>query len=94
MNNMDFFKVVNIYIEATLKSSLCSTQDLGATCIMHVKEERLQITSFGQIGKINYMTRCQQAIMTWHRLFYNPTMVVIINRQVLHFQADGYQLNI
>ena len=46
MNNMDFFKSGNIYIEASLKSSLFSTQELGATGIMHIKEERPLIISF------------------------------------------------
>ena len=59
---MDFFLSGSIYIEASLKSSLCSTQDLGATGIMNIKEERLQIISVEQIRKINYMTRCQQQL--------------------------------
>ena len=46
MNNLDFFKGCNIYIEASLKSSLFSTQELGATGIMHIKEERPLIISF------------------------------------------------
>ena len=74
-------------METSLKSSLCSVQDLGATGNMDIREKYLPIFSFEQIRKINYMTRCQQAIMIWHRLFYNPTMVVIINRQVLHLQV-------
>ena len=59
---MDFFKSGSIYIEASLKPSLCSAQDLGATGIMHIKEERLQFISFEQIRKINYMTRCRQQL--------------------------------
>ena len=46
MNNMDFFKIGSIYIEANLKPSLCSAQDLGTTGDMDIREKNLQILSF------------------------------------------------
>ena len=46
MNNMDFFLSGSIYIEASLKPSLCSAQDLGATGNMDIREKNLQILSF------------------------------------------------
>ena len=45
MNNTDFFKVV-IYIEVSLKSSLCSAQDLGAIGNMDMRERNLQNSQF------------------------------------------------
>ena len=46
MNNMDFFKSGSIYIEASLKPSLCSAQDLGATGNMDIREKYLRILGF------------------------------------------------
>ena len=46
---MDFFKSGSIYIETSLKPSLCSAQDLGATGNMDIREKNLQIISFEQI---------------------------------------------
>ena len=43
---MDFFKSGSIYIEANLKPSLCSAQDLGTTGDMDIREKNLQILSF------------------------------------------------
>ena len=57
MNKPDFFKVAT-FIGASLKPSLCSAQDLGATGNMDIREKHLQIISFEQIRKINYITRC------------------------------------
>ena len=48
MNNMDFFKSGSIYIEASLKPSLCSAQDLGATGIILLSEKYFQILCFEQ----------------------------------------------
>ena len=48
MNNMDFFLSGSIYIEASLKPSLCSAQDLGATGNMDIREKYLSIFSFEQ----------------------------------------------
>ena len=42
MNNMDFLSG-SIYIEASLKPSLCSAQDLGATGIILLSKEYFQI---------------------------------------------------
>ena len=48
MNNMDFFKSGSIYIEASLKPSLCSAQDLGATGIILLSEKYFQNLCFEQ----------------------------------------------
>ena len=48
MNNMDFFLSGSIYIEASLKPSLCSAQDLGATGIILLSEKYCQIIFFEQ----------------------------------------------
>ena len=40
MNKPDFFKVVT-FIGASLKPSLCSAQDLGATGNMDIREKNL-----------------------------------------------------
>ena len=48
MNKPDFFKVAT-FIGASLKPSLCSAQDLGATDNMDIREKNLQIISFEQI---------------------------------------------
>ena len=45
---MDFFLSGSIYIEASLKPSLCSAQDLGATGNMDIREKYLLIFSFEQ----------------------------------------------
>ena len=50
MNNMDFFLSGSIYIEASLKPSLCSAQDLGATCIILLSKNYFQILCFEQTG--------------------------------------------
>ena len=41
-----FLQSGNIYIEASLKSSLCSAQDLGATGNMDMRERNLQNSQF------------------------------------------------
>ena len=41
-----FLQSGSIYIEASLKSSLLSAQDLGATGNMDIREKNLQILSF------------------------------------------------
>ena len=46
MNNMDFFESGSIYIEASLKPSLCSAQDLGATSIILLSEKYFQNSLF------------------------------------------------
>ena len=51
-----FLQSGSIYIEASLKPSLCSAQDLGATGNMDIREKNLQILSFEQIR----LTRCLQ----------------------------------
>ena len=43
---MDFFLSGSIYVEASLKPSLCSAQDLGAAGNMEIREKNLQILSF------------------------------------------------
>ena len=98
-----FLQSGSIYIEASLKPSLCSTQDLGATGIILLSKKYFQILCFEQTR----LTRCHQSLwpcaynpassiimnrrwqQSWPGIisFYNPTMVVIINRQVLHLQA-------
>ena len=50
MNNMDFFLSGSIYIEASLKPSLCSAQDLGATGIILLLKNYFQILCFEQTG--------------------------------------------
>ena len=45
MNKPDFFKVA-IFIGTSLKPSLCSAQDLGATCNMDMRERTLQNSQF------------------------------------------------
>ena len=57
MNNMDFLSG-SIYIEASLKPSLCSAQDLGATGNMDIREKNLQILSSQQTR----LTRCLQQL--------------------------------
>ena len=61
------------YMETSLKPSLCSAQDLGATGNMDIREKNLQIISFEQIRRINYINRCQQLL--W------PDIVCFIIRQ-------------
>ena len=58
MNNMDFFKSGSIYIEASLKPSLCSAQDLGATGNMEKKSSNSQFRA-NQIDPVSatIMTR-------------------------------------
>ena len=51
-----FLQGCNIYIEASLKQSLCSAQDLGATGNMDIREKNLQILSSEQTR----LTRCLQ----------------------------------
>ncbi len=41
-----FLQGCDIYIEASLKSSLCSAQDLGATGNMDMRERNLQNSQF------------------------------------------------
>ena len=43
-----FLQSGGTYIEASLKSSLCSAQDLGATGNMKIREKYLPIFSFEQ----------------------------------------------
>ena len=45
MNKPNFFKVAT-FIGASLKPSVCSAQDLGATGNMDIREKNLQILSF------------------------------------------------
>ena len=56
MNKHGFLQSGSIYIEASLKSSLCSAQDWGATGNMDIRERYLPIFSFEQ----NRLTRCLQ----------------------------------
>ena len=58
MNNMDFFLSGSIYIEASLKPSLCSAQDLGATGIILLSKNYFQILCFEQTG----LTRRHQSL--------------------------------
>ena len=46
MNNMDFFLSGSIYIEASLKPSLCSAQDLEATGNMDIREKKSSNAQF------------------------------------------------
>ena len=50
MNNMDFFLSGSIYIEASLKQSLCSAQDLGATGIILLLKKYFQILWLSKLG--------------------------------------------
>ena len=99
-----FLQSGSIYIEASLKPSLCSAQDLGATGIILLSKKYFQILCCEQTR----LTRRHQSLwpcvynpassiimnrrwqQSWPEIisFYNPTMVVIINRQVLHLQAS------
>ena len=85
--NMDFFLSGSIYIEASLKPSLCSAQHLGATGIILLSKNYFQILCFEQIRKINYMTRCRQQLWPGAINIYKPVILVILNRQVLHLQT-------
>ena len=49
-----FLQSGNIYIEASLKSSLCSPQDLGATGNMDMRERNLQNSQFWPSISNNY----------------------------------------
>lgn len=49
---MDFFLSGSIYIEASLKPSLCSAQDLGATGIILLSKNYFQILCFQQTGTL------------------------------------------
>ena len=51
-----FLQSGSIYIETSLKPLLFSTQDLGATGNMDIREKYLQILSFEQTR----LTRCLQ----------------------------------
>ena len=55
---MDFFLSGSIYIEASLKPSLCSAQDLGATGIILLLKKYFQILCFEQTG----LTRRHQSL--------------------------------
>ena len=74
-------------METSLKSSLCSVQDLGATGNMDIREKNLQIISFEQIKRINYINQCQQQLCPGAIIIYKPAILVILNRQVLHLQT-------
>ena len=50
MNNMDFFLSGSIYIEASLKQSLCSVEDLGATGIILLLKKYFQILWLSKLG--------------------------------------------
>ena len=60
MNKPDIFKVAT-FILASLKPSLSSAQDLGATGNMDIREKNLQIISFEQVRRIK-LTRCLQQL--------------------------------
>ena len=46
MDNMDFFKVAIFMLKKVLSHHFVSTQDLGATGNMDIREKNLQILSF------------------------------------------------
>ena len=81
VNNMDFVKRGGIYIEASLKPSLCSAQDLGATGNMDIREKYLPIFSFELIR----LTRRWQQSWTGAGNNHNPTSSIIMNR---HWQQS------
>ena len=74
MNNMDFFLSGSIYIETSLKPSLCSTQDLGATCIILLWKNYFQILCFEQTE----LTQCHQSLRP---CVCNPASSIIMNRR-------------
>ena len=55
---MDFFLSGSIYIEASLKPSLGSAQDMGATGIILLSKNYFQILCFEQTG----LTRRHQSL--------------------------------
>ena len=69
------------YMETSLKSSLCSVQDLGATGNMDIREEYLPIFSFEQTR----LTRHHQSL--WPGVYnnHNPASSIIMNR---HWQQS------
>ena len=109
-----FLQSGSIYIEASLKPSLCSAQDLGATGIILLSKNYFEQTILTRSHQSLWPCVCNPAssiimnrrwqqswtgvgtIMnrrwqqSWPGIisFYNPTMVVIINRQVLYLQTS------
>ena len=69
---MDFFLSGSIYIEASLKQSLCSAQDLGATGIILLSKNYFQILCFEQTG----LTRHHQSLWPCG---CNPASLIIMN---------------
>ena len=78
MNNIDFFKSGSIYIEASLKPSLCSAQDLGATGNMHI---RRNIFKFSVLSKPDLPGVCNN---------YDPASVTIMTRCHPYLQTGNF----
>ena len=81
MNNMDFFKSGSIYIEASLKPSLCSAQDLGATGIIILSKKYFSNSLFwaNRVDPVSPIitTLClQPGVINNHE----PALATIMNR--------------
>ena len=88
MNKPDFFKVAT-FIGASLKPSLCSAQDLGATGNMDIREKNLQIISFEQVRRIK-LTRCLQQSWSGVTNNYDPTSATVMTRCYQYLQAGNF----
>ena len=85
---MDFFKVAT-FIGASLKPSLCSAQDLGATGNMDIREKNLQIISFEQVRRIK-LTRCLQQSWSGVTTNYDPASATVMTRCYQYLQAGNF----
>ena len=74
------------YMETSLKSSLCSVQDLGAIGNMDIREKYLQILSFEQIR----LTRCLQQSWSGVTNNYDPASVTVMTRNYQYLQAGNF----
>ena len=78
MNNMDFFLSGSIYIEVSLKPSLCSAQDLWATGNMDIREK---IFKFSVLSKPDWPGVCNN---------YDPASVTIMTRCHPYLQTGNF----
>ena len=74
MNNMDFFLGGSIYIETSLKPSLCSTQDLGATGIILLSKKYF-------LNSLIEQTRLTRRHQSLWPCGCNPASLIIMNRR-------------
>jgi len=88
MNNQDFFKVVTIILEQVLSYHYVLLLRLGGYRHYAYKGGTSSNYQFWANQEDQLHDPVSTTIMTRHRLFYNPTILVIINQQVLHLQAD------